>query len=569
VVTTKYDVKRGRGTEFELRQFDSRKGDSRRTKHCAPFAAAIVSAALIAPLHGQAVNNGNPAAPPKSMRLEDLGSWADPPYFPTRFRQAMRAPLPKRIFADRDLPAVLEQLSFASSASGTMAAFHPAGATKTSENAFFQSLGTNGRTCFTCHQPAYGMSISVEHVNDVFRHTSGRDPLFAPVDGATCPKNVPESATSKSLLGGVTGHGKGALKDAYKTLLERGLIRIFLPIPVDADYTIEVVSDPYGCNTDPATNTEINLQGVPQQVISVYRRPRMAASMLFAVSAGSTVAPQTGLNSGNIMWDGREPFLESQAIDATKVHAQARTSLTTAQQKQIVDFETGIFTAQSRTPDAGDLSEFYAQGGPVALASQTPGQRSAIPFTLYTTWLTPPKRFDRAAFRESVARGEVIFSTRTFVISNVAGLNSIPPGEPQDLPGSCAACHSQHFDGSQSFASSQQDQGIGGDSSAFNGPQPSPFLPIFRLTCKAGSNAGFHGASVTTNDPGKALISGKCADVGKFTVPQLRGLAARAPYFSDGSAATLLDVVNFYDKRFSINLSPSEKVDLVNFLNSL
>jgi cytochrome c peroxidase len=72
-----------------------------------------------------------------------------------------------------------------------------------------------------------------------------------------------------------------------------------------------------------------------------------------------------------------------------------------------------------------------------------------------------------------------------------------------------------------------------------------------------------------TNDPGKALISGKCADAGKFTVPQLRAVASRAPFFSDGSAATLLDVVNFYDKRFSIGLTAVEKQDLVNFLGSL
>lgn len=153
----------------------------------------------------------------------------------------------------------------------------------------------------------------------------------------------------------------------------------------------------------------------------------------------------------------------------------------------------------------------------------------------------------------------MIFNTKAFVISNVAGINPIPPSEPKNVSSSCAACHSQHFDGSQSFPSAQQDQGIGGDSAAFNGPQASPFLPIFRVTCKPGSSAGFHGAGVTTNDPGKALISGKCADVGKFTVPQLRALAARAPYFSDGSAATLLDVVNFYDKRFSINLSPARE----------
>jgi cytochrome c peroxidase len=64
-------------------------------------------------------------------------------------------------------------------------------------------------------------------------------------------------------------------------------------------------------------------------------------------------------------------------------------------------------------------------------------------------------------------------------------------------------------------------------------------------------------------------VTGKCADIGKITVPALRGLASRAPYFHDGAAATLTDVVNFYDRRFSIGLSAQDKIDLVNFLNAL
>jgi cytochrome c peroxidase len=51
--------------------------------------------------------------------------------------------------------------------------------------------------------------------------------------------------------------------------------------------------------------------------------------------------------------------------------------------------------------------------------------------------------------------------------------------------------------------------------------------------------------------------------------PILRGLAARAPYFHNGSAATLLDVVDFYDQRFGIGFTAQQKNDLVNFLNSL
>ena len=65
------------------------------------------------------------------------------------------------------------------------------------------------------------------------------------------------------------------------------------------------------------------------------------------------------------------------------------------------------------------------------------------------------------------------------------------------------------------------------------------------------------------------MITGQCADIGKLKGPILRGLAARAPYFHNGSAATLLDVVNFYDQRFDLNFTDQQKQDLVNFLNAL
>ena len=65
------------------------------------------------------------------------------------------------------------------------------------------------------------------------------------------------------------------------------------------------------------------------------------------------------------------------------------------------------------------------------------------------------------------------------------------------------------------------------------------------------------------------MISGNCADIGKVKGPILRGLAARAPYFHNGSAATLTDVVNFYDQRFRLDFSEQDKKDLVAFLRSL
>lgn len=43
---------------------------------------------------------------------------------------------------------------------------------------FFQSLGTNGRSCATCHQPSDGWSVSAAHVAERFEQTQGLDPLF-------------------------------------------------------------------------------------------------------------------------------------------------------------------------------------------------------------------------------------------------------------------------------------------------------------------------------------------------------------------------------------------------------
>ncbi|HEX4450911.1 MAG TPA: cytochrome-c peroxidase, partial [Kofleriaceae bacterium] len=77
------------------------------------------------------------------------------------------------------------------------------------------------------------------------------------------------------------------------------------------------------------------------------------------------------------------------------------------------------------------------------------------------------------------------------------------------------------------------------------------------------------GATIQTTDPGMALVTGKWADMNKFATPVLRGLALRPPYFHDGSAATLADVVTYYDSRFNIGLSAQDQADLVAFLQTL
>ena len=88
-------------------------------------------------------------------------------------------------------------------------------------------------------------------------------------------------------------------------------------------------------------------------------------------------------------------------------------------------------------------------------------------------------------------------------------------------------------------------------------------LPVYTLRNLA------TGEIKVTTDPGRALITGKWKDVGRFKGPILRGLAARAPYFHNGSAATLEDVIRFYDERFSLGLTAQQKSDLQAFLSAL
>jgi cytochrome c peroxidase len=456
-----------------------------------------------------------------------------------------------RRFPDADrgaqpTPPVIPTFETDFDASGLIATDQPGGPTATASNPFFQDLGTNGRTCFTCHQPQNGWTVSAQGVQARFYVSFGTDPIFRLVDGATCPSDDVSSL--------------GAKRDAYSLLLSKGLIRIGLPIPAAAQFQIVAVDDPYGCNTNRTTGLTSPSTGV----VSVYRRPLPSTNLGFL---------------STIMWDGREPSLLSQANDATLGHAQANAPLTAAQQQQIVAFETGLFTAQLFDHEAKTLTDAGAAGGPVALAQQLPdffigindplGQNpTGAPFTpeifdLYGAWSSLHRHGDVSEDRKAVARGEALFNNTPIAITGVGGLNDAL--QVASIPGFCGTCHDTPDVGNHSVKAPLNI----GIANAGAGSPPAlniSGLPVFTLHCVVGPLAG---NTYTVTDPGRALISGNCADIGKLKGPILRGLAARAPFFHNGSAATLLDVVNFYDQRFSIGFTEQEKHDLVAFLRTL
>jgi cytochrome c peroxidase len=170
-----------------------------------------------------------------------------------------------------------------------------------------------------------------------------------------------------------------------------------------------------------------------------------------------------------------------------------------------------------------------------------------------------------------VARGEEIFGTHALVITGVRGLNDVL-NQPV-INGTCSTCHDAPNVGDHSLPLPLD---IGTSHAAAFEPDPQiqaavrelsmPDLPVFEIVCYQGPDAG----QITyTSDPGKALLTGLCADVGRGKGPLLRDLAAHAPYFHNGAAATLDQVVDFYNLRFQMNLTDREQRDLVNFLKTL
>ena len=423
---------------------------------------------------------------------------------------------------------------------------------------FFASLGANGRSCESCHQAADGWSITPRGVRERFEATGGKDPIFRPVDGANSPKADVST--------------RAAREKAYGMLLKHGVIRIGLPIPPNAEFELAQVDDPYGY----ASAAELSL----------FRRPLAATNIRFL---------------STVMWDGRETFKDAngtdciagtatcfatqhfdlldQANSATTGHAQSPTPLSTAQREAIVAFEMSLTTAQVHDDDAGDLTGYGARGGPKALQGQvnyfgindtlagdyrthanfTPEVMSL--YSAWQSWIPDARRPDPegrsreiAVARRAVARGEALFNTKPINITGVKGLNDAL-GAPV-IAGTCTTCHNAPNAGNHSVP-------LPLDLGLTDASRRAPDMPLYTLRNLA------TGATIQTTDPGRALVTGKWADIGKFKGPTLRALATRAPYFHNGFANSLPEAVTFYNTRFTIGLTQQEQDDLVAFLKSL
>ncbi len=432
-------------------------------------------------------------------------------------------------------------------------------------NEFFQDLGTNGRRCVTCHLPTAGWGITPEQTRDIFNATRGGEiedqlglgAIFRTNDGANSPE-ADVSTLSKR-------------RSAYSMLLNHGLIRVSMPVPTGAEFELAATDDPYHHSS--------------AADLSMFRRPLPTTNMKFL---------------STIMWDGRETVpgqtihfdLSQQSTDATTGHAQGD-ALAPGQRESIVAFETQLFTAQVRDDDAGDLRMGGAKGGPDAIIAQDfhigindnfgdcidadntgcrvvgaplgSGTRGAAfttkVFTIYDAWTTSSKND-----RKAIVRGQALFNTRLINISGVSGINDEAAfGNPANVPGTCTTCHDTPNGGNHSVVAPLN---IGLVSENVR----EPHMPLYTFRCTSvgvANGACAAGQTVKVTDPGRAMISGKWKHIGRFKGPILRGLAARAPYFHNGLADDLDEVVDFYNTRFTMNLTNREHDDLVAFLRTL
>jgi cytochrome c peroxidase len=404
-------------------------------------------------------------------------------------------------------------------------------------NPFFQVLGPNPRTCETCHGSGMGWTLTAKGAAKLFKQSEGLDPLFMLHDAG----NRPDADIST----------RDARLASFSTLIEKGLIRFARTVPATAEFTVTAVEDPHGFAT-------------PTRLVN-FRRPTHTANEAKVAMTNNAPAPQPDIRAS----------LAGTVRGAAQFHGQRdpATPVPTDQQFAAADMQLGIFFAQSIDEDAGRLDDDGAMGGPFNLRDQTfyvgindiqgndpiTHTYTSKIFNLFDAW----ERYDndrcgpsnRARKRAAIWRGQEIFNNKQFDMSGVSGLND-QLAQPV-VHGTCGTCHNSPNVGGHSVYRLF-------DIGTADEPNCASDLPILTLQHKT-----MAGVTRRTCDMGRGGGSGLWIDVGKFRAHPLRGLAARAPYFHDGQAKTVKDVIQYHDRRFNIGLSHRETQDLEAFLNAL
>lgn len=242
------------------------------------------------------------------------------------------------------------------------------------------------------------------------------------------------------------------------------------------------------------------------------------------------------LGSATVNWDGGNSIGTDQRAGLIN---QATRNVTGGQQGQpappeviteIVDFESALSTAQNVSFAAGLLNAGGARGGAEALSQMSPAEGR---FDLFDAWIN-----SRHPARAQIARGQELFN------------NPNPGG------GSCSGCHNSANNGTNAA-------NLLFDIGTASAETRTPDLPLYTIRNRTTSEER------NLTDTGRGNVTGLWRDLGRFKTPTIRALAARAPYFHNGSAATIEDVVRHYETHLGFVFTDQERKDLVAFLKAL
>jgi cytochrome c peroxidase len=308
-----------------------------------------------------------------------------------------------------------------------------------------------------------------------------------------------------------------AQRYASFSMLRKGLFRRGGDIDGGADFEITEFDDPLGA-------------GASFTKIQAFRRPLATANFHIARNVGWHDQNTNGTGDMRTGLTNQASGAFSGALGGPAAPEDAVAS--------VVRYEEGLRFAQSYIFGLGALDSCGARGGSENLSSQPPVNGR---FDLFDAWidLVPGSCTTKAADRKraQIARGQQLF-------------NEVRDGK------SCRGCHNAANNGSNV-------NGTLFDIGASRPKYRKPGMPLYTLTNKS------TGDKRITTDPGRAIKSGRWDDIDKFKTPSLRGLAARAPYFHNGIAATLKDVVRHYEVELGFKFTPQERDDLVAFMEAL
>jgi cytochrome c553 len=299
-----------------------------------------------------------------------------------------------------------------------------------------------------------------------------------------------------------------ARRAGYSMLLTRGVFRRGGAPRAQREWDVIAVDDPHGF---------ANVSRIVQ-----WRRPLPTINF--------------HLGSATVAWDDGNTIGTDQLAGLTN---QATRNVTGAQQGQpappeviaeIVAFETTLSTAQTVSFTAGFLNAAGARGGAEELARMT---RAAGRFDLFDAWMD-----SRVPARAQIARGQELFN------------NPNPGGR------TCNACHNSANNGTNI-------NNLLFDIRTASAETRPPDLPLYTIRNRT------TGEERQLTDTGRGNVTGLWSDLGRFKTPTLRALAARAPYFHNGIAGTLEDVVRHYETHLGFVFTSRERADIVAFLKAL